>query len=68
MNQNANSPFDENFYNSIKNELFNDILPFWKKYSRDLRPGFEGFFGAIDNSGKPDLSLPRNDRPLFMDI
>ncbi len=60
MNQNANSPFDENFYNSIKNELFNDILPFWEKYSRDLRPGFEGFFGAIDNSGKPDLSLPRS--------
>ena len=40
---------DSKFYQSVKDELFENILPYWEKYSRDKRPGFEGFFGRIDN-------------------
>ena len=60
MNQSSKSTFGENFYNSVKDELFNDILPFWEKNSRDVRPGFEGFYASINNDGKADLTLPRS--------
>ncbi len=60
MDQSSKSPFDESFYNSVKDELFNDILPFWEKNSRDLRPGFEGFYASINNDGKANLELPRS--------
>ena len=52
--------FSSSFYNSIRDELFNNILPYWEKYSRDTRPGFEGFFGSIDNSNTPDKDCPRS--------
>ncbi len=52
--------FSLSFYNSIHDELFNNILPYWEKYSRDTRPGFEGFFGSIDNSNTPDKDCPRS--------
>ena len=52
--------FSSSFYSSIRDELFNNILPYWEKYSRDTRPGFEGFFGSIDNSNTPDKDCPRS--------
>ena len=52
--------FSSSFYNSIRDELFNNILPYWEKYSRDTRPGCEGFYGSIDNSNTPDKDCPRS--------
>ena len=52
--------FSETFYDSIRDELFNNILPYWEKYSRDTRPGCEGFFGSIDNSNTPNKNCPRS--------
>ena len=56
----ANSPFSQDFYQSIKNELFNDILPYWEAHARDTRSGKEGFFGAIDNENSPDSEKERS--------
>ncbi|MBP3743631.1 MAG: AGE family epimerase/isomerase [Treponema sp.] len=56
----ANSPFSQDFYQSIKNELFNDILPYWEAHARDTRSGKEGFFGAIDNENNPDQQIERS--------
>ena len=47
-------------YESIKNELFSDILPYWEKHSRDTRPGFEGFFGHIDNDNNKNAACERS--------
>ena len=52
--------FSSSFYDSISDELFNSILPYWEKYSRDTRPGFQGFFGQIDNYNKPDPDCSRS--------
>ena len=52
--------FSSAFYNSIRDELFNNILPYWEKYSRDTRPGCEGFYGAIDNCNTPDKDCSRS--------
>ncbi|MCR4631367.1 MAG: AGE family epimerase/isomerase [Treponema sp.] len=60
MNAKANSPFSSDFYQSIKNELFNDILPYWEAHARDTRSGNEGFFGAIDNENSPDSEKERS--------
>ena len=60
MNAKANSPFSSDFYQSIKNELFNDILPYWESHARDTRSGKEGFFGAIDNENSPDSEKERS--------
>ena len=60
MNAKANSPFSSDFYQSIKNELFNDILPYWEAHARDTRSGKEGFFGAIDNENSPDSEKERS--------
>ena len=51
---------DTGFYKSVKDELLNDILPFWEKHSRDTRSGCEGFYGSINSSGIPDAELPRS--------
>lgn len=48
----------ENFYQSIKDELFNDILPYWQKYSRDYKNA--GFYGFIDNNNTPDSDCERS--------
>ena len=56
----ANSPFSQDFYQSIKNELFNDILPYWEAHARDTRSGNEGFFGAINNENSPDSEKERS--------
>ena len=54
------NPFGAEFFESVKNELFNDILPFWEKYSRDTRAGKEGFYASISNSGLADTEAPRS--------
>ena len=35
--------FSPVFFESIRQELFTNILPYWEKFSRDERPGYEGF-------------------------
>lgn len=52
--------FTPDFYNSVKNELFNDILPYWQKHACDTKAGQEGFFGAIDNQNVPDSKIQRS--------
>ena len=39
---------DSSFYEGIKRELTQNILPYWEKYSRDTESG--GFYAAIDNN------------------
>ena len=51
---------DKQFYQSVKDELFNNILPYWEKFSRDTRPGFEGFFGHIDNDNNCNAAVQRS--------
>lgn len=48
------------FYQSVRDELFTNILPYWEKYSRDTRPGFEGFFGQIDSDNNCNTACPRS--------
>jgi mannobiose 2-epimerase len=48
---------DKSFYDSVKEELTGDILPFWEKNAKDVSTG--GFYGNIDNSGKKDEAEPR---------
>ena len=60
MKQEKTSPFDAKFYESVKDELLNDILPFWENHSRDTRPGCEGFYGSISSSGQADAEAPRS--------
>ena len=52
--------FSTDFFKSVHDELFNNILPYWEKHARDTRPGFQGFFGEIDNSNKPDPDISRS--------
>ncbi len=40
---------NNDFYNEIKDELVNNILPFWPKNAKDLATG--GFYGSISNTG-----------------
>ncbi|MCR4578999.1 MAG: AGE family epimerase/isomerase [Treponema sp.] len=54
------APFTSDFYKSIKDELFNNILPYWEKHARDTTSGNEGFFGAIDNDNNPDYKIQRS--------
>lgn len=49
---------DSKFYQSIKDELFNDILPYWTKYARDYKN--QGFYGHIDNQNIPDPKCQRS--------
>jgi|WetSurMetagenome_2_1015567.scaffolds.fasta_scaffold94812_1 cellobiose epimerase len=48
---------DKSFYDSIKIELTQNILPYWEKYARDISTG--NFFGNIDNTGKQNHEEPR---------
>ncbi len=49
---------DENFIKEISEELFNDILPYWRSFAMDKDSN--GFFGAIDNSNMPDFNKERS--------
>ncbi len=51
---------DEKLYKSIETELFENILPYWEKYSRDTRPECSGFFGAIDNDNNRNAACERS--------
>ena len=60
MEKKTISPFEASFYESVKDELLNDILPYWEKHSRDTRAGREGFYGSISSSGLADAEAPRS--------
>ena len=60
MSQENTNDFDEAFYKSVNDELVNDILPYWEKNARDMRPDFEGFYASISSAGIVDSSLPRS--------
>ena len=49
---------NKQFYDSIKSELFDNILPYWQKYSRDLVN--TGFFGEIDNQNHQNDKIERS--------
>lgn len=50
--------FTKEFYDSISNELFQNILPYWDKYSKDEKN--TGFFGKIDNDNVQDAECQRS--------
>ena len=52
---------NKDFYNSVKNELFSNILPYWDKFSRDLEN--PGFYGEIDND---NIQNKESDRSIVM--
>ena len=49
---------NKDFYNSVKNELFNNILSYWDKFSRDLEN--PGFYGEIDNDNIQNKEIDRS--------
>lgn len=49
---------NKQFYDSIKSELFDNILPYWQKYSRDSVN--TGFFGEIDNQNHQNDKMERS--------
>lgn len=49
---------DKTFYDSVKKELFEDILPYWEKFSRD--DVNTGFFGEIDNDNHQNEQIERS--------
>ena len=49
---------DNNFYKSVENELFNNILPYWEKNARDYKN--KGFFGEIDNQNNANSKCQRS--------
>ena len=49
---------DTHLFESVKNELFQNILPYWTKYAKDTQN--QGFFGKIDNQNQPDYSCERS--------
>jgi len=51
---------DQAFYDSIRKELKENILPYWEKYSRDTTSGKTGFFGEIDNDNRQNFELSRS--------
>lgn len=58
--QKSDNPFSEEFYESVRDELFNNILPYWQRHARDTSPETPGFFGAIDNANTPDSKIQRS--------
>lgn len=49
---------NKQFYDSVKSELFENILPYWQKYSRDMKN--LGFFGEIDNQNHQNAEIERS--------
>lgn len=49
---------DAQFYESVKNELFTNILPYWEKHARDTVN--TGFFGKIDNDNNKYTQVSRS--------
>lgn len=52
---------NQNMFNSIKNELLNNILPYWEKFARDTEN--KGFYGSIDNTNRQN---EKTDRTIVM--
>lgn len=50
--------FKEEFYESVKKELFTNILPYWEEHSKDTVN--TGFFGKIDNDNNKYTNIPRS--------
>lgn len=49
---------NKTFYDSVKSELFENILPYWQKFSRDkINPGF---YGEIDNENHQNKEIERS--------
>ncbi len=46
------------FEQKVKEVLFENIIPFWLKYSKDEEHG--GFWGRIDNTGRPLPDAPKS--------
>lgn len=46
------------FYDSVRQELFGNILPYWEKYARDTVN--KGFFGKIDNDNNCNTACERS--------
>ena len=44
----------------IKDELLNNILPYWEKFSKDTNPSTTGFYGKIDNDNKQYSEVSRS--------
>lgn len=51
---------NKTLYESVKNELFTNILPYWEKYAKDTRPDCQGFFGNIDNDNNCNAACSRS--------
>lgn len=51
---------DAKFYESIRKELKENILPYWEKFSRDTTEGKTGFFGRIGNDNSQDYEISRS--------
>lgn len=51
---------DAKFYESIRKELKENILPYWEKFSRDTTKGKTGFFGRIGNDNSQDYEISRS--------
>lgn len=49
---------DKAFYDSVKSELFENILPYWEKFSRDNENA--GFYGEIDNENRQNKKIERS--------
>ena len=63
MSKELKNAFSQEFYDSVKDELLNNILPYWEKYSRDTNEKTQGFFGAIDNN---NVQNPQIERSIVM--
>ena len=50
--------FSNDFYQSVEDELFKNILPYWEKYSRDNVN--KGFYGRIDNDNNLNTACERS--------
>jgi len=47
----------------IKDELLNNILPYWEKFAKDVNPSTTGFYGKIDND---NVQYPKESRSIVM--
>ncbi len=47
-------------FSEIKDELLNDILPYWQKNACDTNHSTSGFYGKIDNDNVADSKISRS--------
>lgn len=51
---------EKQMFLEIKDELLNNILPYWEKNACDTNPATKGFFGKIDNDNKVNAAISRS--------